>query len=107
MSRDALSCPLTTDSRTPDARMTDLALRFADVSKAYGATAALSSLSLEVKRGEFFGLVGVNGAGKTTLIKCLLDFCDSDGGAIEIFDVPHRINAARARLAFLPERFNP
>ena len=60
-----------------------------------------------MRRGEFFGLVGVNGAGKTTLIKCLLDFCDADGGAIEIFGVPHRDTAARARLAYLPERFNP
>ncbi|HKU72021.1 MAG TPA: ABC transporter ATP-binding protein [Burkholderiales bacterium] len=87
--------------------MTDLALRFADVSKAYGGAAALSGLTLEVRRGEFFGLVGVNGAGKTTLIKCLLDFCDTDGGAIEIFSVSHRATHARARLAFLPERFNP
>ena len=87
--------------------MTDLALRFADVSKTYAGVGALSGLSLEVKRGEFFGLVGVNGAGKTTLIKCLLDFCDTNGGAIEIFGVPHRSTASRSRLAFLPERFNP
>jgi ABC-2 type transport system ATP-binding protein len=60
-----------------------------------------------VRRGEFFGLVGVNGAGKTTLIKCLLDFCDADGGGIEIFGVPHTTTSARARVAFLPERFNP
>ena len=87
--------------------MSEIALRFSEVTKAYGATAALSALSLEVRRGEFFGLVGVNGAGKTTLMKCLLDFCDADGGAIEIFSVPHRDTSSRSRLAFLPERFNP
>lgn len=87
--------------------MSDVAIRFADVGKSYAGVPALSGLSLEVRRGEFFGLVGVNGAGKTTLIKCLLDFCDADAGAIEIFRVPHRATAARARLAFLPERFNP
>ena len=87
--------------------MSDIALRFAGVAKAYAGVAALSGFSLEVKRGEFFGLVGVNGAGKTTLIKCLLDFCEADGGAIEILGVSHRLTAARARLAFLPERFNP
>ena len=59
------------------------------------------------RSGEFFGLVGVNGAGKTTLLKCLLDFCDIDGGSIEIFGTPHHLTAARKRLAFLPERFNP
>src|SRR6185369_16695262 len=87
--------------------MTELALRFAGVAKNYGRAPALRDVSFEVKRGEFFGLVGVNGAGKTTLIKCLLDFCAADSGAIQIFNVPHRATAARARLAFLPERFNP
>jgi ABC-2 type transport system ATP-binding protein len=87
--------------------MNDVALRFAQVTKSYGGVPALSDFSLEVRRGSFFGLVGVNGAGKTTLIKCLLDCCDADGGAIEIFDVRHRVTAARARLAYLPERFNP
>jgi len=87
--------------------MSDIALRFAQVEKSYAGVPALNRLSLEVRHGEFFGLVGVNGAGKTTLIKCLLDFCDADRGAIEIFSVPHTTTAARARIAYLPERFNP
>ena len=87
--------------------MSDIALQFAEVAKTYSGVPALSGFSLEVRRGEFFGLVGVNGAGKTTLIKCLLDFCDADSGAIQIFSGPHSATAARARLAFLPERFNP
>jgi ABC-2 type transport system ATP-binding protein len=87
--------------------MSDFALRFSQVGKRYAGVPALSHFSLEVRRGAFFGLVGENGAGKTTLIKCLLDFCDIDGGAIELFNTPHRATAARARLAYLPERFNP
>ena len=87
--------------------MSDIALRFAQVEKRYAGVPVVSGFSLEVRRGEFFGLVGVNGAGKTTLIKCLLDFCDADRGAIEIFSVPHTTTAARARIAYLPERFNP
>lgn len=87
--------------------MSDVALRFEQVSKRFGEVPALDDVSLEVRRGECFGLVGVNGAGKTTLIKCLLDFCDSDGGRIEIFGISHRVTAARRSLAFLPERFNP
>jgi len=87
--------------------MSEIALRFAQVEKRYAGVPVVSGFSLEVRRGEFFGLVGVNGAGKTTLIKCLLDFCDADGGAIEIFSVPHTTTAARARIAYLPERFNP
>ena len=87
--------------------MSEIALRFAQVEKRYAGVPVVSGFSLEVRRGEFFGLVGVNGAGKTTLIKCLLDFCDADDGAIEIFSVPHTTTAARARIAYLPERFNP
>jgi len=77
------------------------------VSKAYGTTRALDELTLEVRRGELFGLVGGNGAGKTTLIKCLLDFCEVDRGEIRLFGVSHRLTASRRELAFLPERFNP
>jgi len=87
--------------------MDDIALRFDQVGKRYAGAPALCEFSLDVRRGEFFGLVGVNGAGKTTLIKCLLDFCDADSGAIDIFSVHHSATAARARLAYLPERFNP
>ncbi|GAA3670632.1 sugar ABC transporter ATP-binding protein [Nonomuraea antimicrobica] len=41
------------------------------VSKAYGATTALSSVSLDLRPGEIVGLIGTNGAGKSTLIKIL------------------------------------
>ncbi len=85
----------------------DCAIRFANVEKRYGRQQVLGGVSFEIGAGEFIGLVGVNGAGKTTLIKGLLDLCDIDGGVIEIFGVPHRRPNARARLAFLPERFSP
>jgi ABC-2 type transport system ATP-binding protein len=87
--------------------MGEIALRFAQLEKRYAGVPVVGGFTLEVRRGEFFALVGVNGAGKTTLIKCLLDFCDTDGGEIEIFNVPHATTAARARIAYLPERFNP
>jgi len=87
--------------------MSECALRFRGVAKSFGRVAALADFTLEVPAGGAFGLVGENGAGKTTLIKCLLDFCDVDAGSIEIFGVRHRLTAARARLAFVPERFNP
>jgi len=87
--------------------MSASALRINDLGKSFGGTAALSGFTLEIKAGDFLGLVGENGAGKTTLIKCVLDFCDIDTGKVEIFGTPHRKTAARSRLAFLPERFTP
>ena len=83
------------------------ALAIDRLTKHYGKLPVLELLTLNVTRGECFGLVGMNGAGKTTLIKCLLDFCDIDGGEIRVFDVPHRETRARRPLAYLPESFLP
>src|SRR5215212_2878537 len=80
---------------------------FDRVSKRYGGAAVLDEFTLDVTRGDLFGMVGGNGAGKTTLIKCLLDLCSIDGGAIAISGTPHVQTSARADLAFLPERFSP
>jgi ABC-2 type transport system ATP-binding protein len=77
------------------------------VRKRFGRHTALADVSLAVRTGELFGLVGVNGAGKTTLLKCLLDFATPDAGRIEIFGTSHVETAARRKLAFLPERFLP
>lgn len=87
--------------------MTNIAIRFQDIVKRYDKKLVLNGVNLEIAKGEFFGLVGMNGAGKTTLIKCLLDFCATDEGAIEIFGVSNRLTAARMPMAFLPERFMP
>lgn len=87
--------------------MTAPALRVSHLQKSYAGHTALAGLDLEVRAGEFFGLVGENGAGKTTLIKCVLDFCDIGAGSIDIFGTPHRRTEARSRIAFLPERFTP
>ncbi|MBB3121232.1 ABC transporter ATP-binding protein [Pseudoduganella violacea] len=87
--------------------MDQAALRFRNVTKRHAHRPVLDGVDLTVERGEFFGLAGVNGAGKTSLIKCLLDFCALDGGAIEIFGASHLRPQARQPLAYLPERFTP
>jgi len=86
---------------------TPIAIRISKVAKRYAHLQVLDGVDLEVRQGEFFGLVGVNGAGKTTCIKGLLDFTSIDTGSVEIFGVHHRETRARAQLAFLPERFLP
>ena len=85
--------------------MLEPSVRFRGVNKSFGRAGVLRGIDLDVRPGECVGLAGVNGAGKTTLIKCLLDFCDLDSGVIEIHGTAHRRPRARARLAFLPERF--
>ena len=83
------------------------AIRIAALAKRYGAAPALRGVSVQVAAAASFGLVGANGAGKTTLIKCVLDLCAYQSGAIDVFGVPARLPAARRRLAYVPERFIP
>jgi ABC-2 type transport system ATP-binding protein len=83
------------------------ALRVRALRKRYAKFEALHAVDLDVGAGEAFGLVGANGAGKTTLIKCVLALAAGDAGSIEIFGIAAQNPAARRRLAYLPERFNP
>jgi ABC-2 type transport system ATP-binding protein len=84
-----------------------VALRVHGLAKRYGARRALDGVDLDVAPATATGLVGANGAGKTTFIKCALDLCSYDAGRVEIFGVDARQPAARARLAYVPERFSP
>jgi ABC-type polysaccharide/polyol phosphate transport system ATPase subunit len=45
---------------------------------------ALDDVTFQVKRGEFFGIVGRNGSGKSTLLKCLAGIYGADAGEIEV-----------------------
>ncbi len=83
------------------------AIVFNGISKRFGERPALQSVTLSVPTGSIFGLIGLNGAGKTTLLKCLLDFTFPDSGDVSIFSLPASDAAARAPLAYLPERFVP
>lgn len=63
-------------------------IRVNNLVKRYGDLVALDHLSLTVKEGEIFGLLGPNGSGKTTAINCILSLLKFDKGEIEIFDKP-------------------
>jgi len=83
------------------------ALRALGLVKQFANRRALDGVTVEVAPGVAAGLIGANGAGKTTFIKCALDLCAPDAGRVEIFGHDVRQAAARARLAYLPERFVP
>jgi branched-chain amino acid transport system ATP-binding protein len=58
-------------------------LKITAVSKHFGGFTALNDVSVEIARGERFGLIGPNGSGKTTLINCVSGSLRNDGGSIE------------------------
>ncbi len=63
----------------------DTALKTKGLTKHYGSFVALSSLDLEIKKGEVFGYLGPNGAGKTTTIRSILGLIKPTSGNAEIF----------------------
>lgn len=57
-------------------------IRIQDVSKRFGATAAIDRVTLEIAAGEMFFLLGPSGCGKTTLLRTLAGFVQPDSGDI-------------------------
>ena len=57
-------------------------LQIGSVSKHFGGFTALDQVSIDVAKGERFGLIGPNGSGKTTLINCISGALINDGGSI-------------------------
>ncbi|MDU4953403.1 MULTISPECIES: ATP-binding cassette domain-containing protein [Clostridium] len=65
-----------------------------NISKKYGNKLAVTDVSMTVKKGDIYGLVGKNGAGKTTLIRMALSLTSPTSGDFELFDAnnePDRI----------------
>lgn len=58
-----------------------------NLTKSYKSKKALDNVSLEIKDGELFGLLGVNGAGKSTLIKILSGLTKKSSGSVVIDDL--------------------
>ncbi|QQR54933.1 ABC transporter ATP-binding protein [Candidatus Peregrinibacteria bacterium] len=69
---------------------------------------ALKGVDLEVKKGDFFALLGANGAGKTTLIGGLTGLVNPSSGTLSIFDhnVVKEPNKAKMKVGLVPQEFN-
>ena len=80
-----------------------VALRITEVSKRYRGVLALDGVSIDVERGETFGLLGRNGAGKTTLVKIALNLVRASSGSVSIFDRPATRAQSRQPIGYLPE----
>ncbi|HMO49777.1 MAG TPA: ABC transporter ATP-binding protein [Kiritimatiellia bacterium] len=65
--------------------------------------AAVQDVSLEVKRGEIFGLLGPNGSGKSTTIKMILGLLFPSRGRIRVLGESPRHVQVKRRIGYLPE----
>ena len=85
-----------------------VAVRAADLHRVYGSTEAVRGVTLEVKRGEIFGLVGPDGAGKTTLIQMLCGILDPTGGNASVLGFDTVTDSARIaeRVGYMSQAFS-
>jgi len=82
-------------------------IKTTELTKKYGDTTVLNIESLEVSKGQTFGLVGNNGAGKTTFFNLLLDLIQPTTGSITNNEI--QVNASEEwksfTAAFIDESF--
>lgn len=84
-----------------------------DITKTYpagknGRVTALSGISLEVRKGELFGLIGPDGAGKTTLFRILTTLLLPDKGVVSVagYDAGKEYKQIRREVGYMPGRFS-
>jgi len=65
--------------------MSEPVIDVSELTRRFGATTALDSVSLSLPRGAVYGLVGANGAGKTTLIRHVLGLLRAESGSVRVF----------------------
>lgn len=65
--------------------MTEYILRTRNTSKKYGTSYAIQNISVEIKSGQIYGLIGLNGAGKTTFMRTIAGLITPSSGEIELF----------------------
>jgi ABC-2 type transport system ATP-binding protein len=74
--------------------------------KRYGRIEALAGVTLKVKEGEIYGLLGQNGAGKTTLVKIMLGITGGWQGEARLLGERAGTSHVRSRVGYLPEDHN-
>ncbi len=76
-----------------------------NLTKSYGAVAAVDHVSFTVNKGEILGFLGPNGAGKTTTMRILTGYMPATSGTASIagFDVFSDSMEVRRHIGYLPE----
>lgn len=78
------------------------------LSRSFGAVRAVDGVSLHIRAGEVYGLVGSDGAGKTTTMRLIVGALRSDSGSCRLagYDVARHAEDAREHVGYLSQRFS-
>ncbi len=87
--------------------MADAIIQISDLTRHFGAVAAVDHLTLEIAQGEIFGLVGPDGAGKTTTLRILCGLIDPTDGRVTVGgrDVRSEAEAVKDQIGYMAQRF--
>ncbi len=71
------------------------------ISKSYGKHKVLEDVTMDIYKGDIFGLIGKNGAGKTTMFKVILGLSEFEQGELKIGDEGDSLEEGRKKIGFL------
>lgn len=85
--------------------MDNFILKVSKVTKKYKNINVLNNISMTIKKGEIYGLIGLNGAGKSTLIRIITGLSAPDSGSIELFGEHEidKVESSRRRIGAIIE----
>jgi ABC-2 type transport system ATP-binding protein len=85
--------------------VSELVISVSQLTRRFGTTTAVDSVSLSLPRGAVYGLVGANGAGKTTLIRHILGLLRAESGSVRVFGLDPVADpvAVLSRIGYLSE----
>jgi ABC-2 type transport system ATP-binding protein len=85
-----------------------ITIKTEDLTRRFGDLVAVDHLTLEVRRGEIFGLLGPDGAGKTTTIRMLCAIMDPTEGRASVagFDTQKEPEQIKKRIGYMPQQFS-
>lgn len=90
--------------------MTAQLFRAENISKDFSGVRVLNNISLEIQKGEIFGIIGENGAGKSTFVKILSGIYTPSSGQLYLEDQPiavrNPIIAKNLGISMIPQEFN-
>jgi ABC-type multidrug transport system ATPase subunit len=86
----------------------EVVVRTERLTRRFGELVAVRDVSLEVRRGEVFGVLGPNGAGKSTTLRMLCGILDPSGGRGTVvgFDIARDSERIKQRIGYMTQRFS-
>jgi ABC-2 type transport system ATP-binding protein len=94
--------------RTHGALRGAVAIGATGLTKRFGSFTAVHDVSLQIRHGEIYGLLGANGAGKTTTIKMLCGLLDATAGEVRLDGDRRDLRAedVRQRIGYMSQKFS-